>query len=64
MRLHDKMSCIVEELRIQTDPAILTICTTPYNMKDDQNAMEMNEKVWNLNAIIRQIKQRSVLPDM
>ena len=62
MRLHDKMSCILEELRIQMDPAILTICTTPYNMKADQHAMEINEKVRNLNQIIRQIHQRSFLP--
>ena len=54
MRLHDKMSCILEELRIQMDPAILTICTIPYNMKADQHAMEMIEKVRNLNEIIRQ----------
>ena len=62
MRLHDKMSCILEELRIQMDPAILTVCTIPYNMKDDQHAMEMNTKVRNLNEVIRQIHQRSVLP--
>ena len=62
MRLHDKMSCILEELRIQMDPATLTACTTPYNMKADQHAMEMNEKVRDLNEIIRQIHQRSVLP--
>ena len=31
-RLHDKMSCILEELPIQTDPAILTVCTIPYNI--------------------------------
>ena len=43
-RLHDKMSCILEELRIQMDPAILTVCTIPYNMKADQHAMEMNTK--------------------
>ena len=61
-RLHDKMSCILEELRIQMDPAILTVCTIPYNMKADQHAMEMNTKVRNLNKIIRQIHQRSVLP--
>ena len=61
-RLHDKMSCILEELRIQMDPAILTLCTTPYNMKADQLAMEMSTKVRNLNEIIRQIHQRSVLP--
>ena len=62
MRLHDKISCILEELRNQMDPAILTFCTIPYNMKADQHAMEMNEKVRNLNEIIRQIQQRSVLP--
>ena len=44
------------------DPAILTICTTPFNMKADQHAMEMKEKVQNLNKIFRQIHQRSVLP--
>ena len=62
MRLHNKMSCILEELRIQMDPAILTVCTNPYNMKADQHAMEMNDKVRNLNEIIRQMHQRSVLP--
>ena len=61
-RLHDKMSCILEELRIQMDPAIPTVCTIPYNMKADQNAMEMNTKMRNLNEIIRQINRRSVLP--
>ena len=62
MKLHDKMSCILEELRIQMDPAILTVCTIPYNMKPDQHAIDMNTKVRNLNEIIRQIHQRSVLP--
>ena len=60
--LHDKTSCILEELRIQMDPAILTVCAIPYNMKADQHAMEMNTKVRNLNEIIRQIHQRSILP--
>ena len=62
MRLREKMSCILEELRIQMDRAKLTICTDLYNMKTDQRAMEMNEKVRNINEIIRQIQQRSVLP--
>ena len=62
MRLHEKMSCILEEFRIYLDPVILTICTIPYNMKSDQHAMEMNEKLRNINKIIRQIQQRSVLP--
>ena len=61
MRLHDKMSCILEELRIQMDPAILTVCTIPYNMMADQHAMEMNEKVRVLNGIIKHIHKRSVL---
>ena len=62
MRLHDEMSCILEELRIQMDPAILTVCTIPYNMIADQHAMEMNAKVRVLNEIIKQIHQRSVFP--
>ena len=62
MRLQEKMSCILEELRIYLDRAILTICTVPYNMMADQKAREMNDRVRNLNEIIRQIQQRSVLP--
>ena len=62
MRLHDKMSCILEELRIEMDPVLLTVCIVPYNMKADQNATEMNAKVRYLNEVIRQIRQRSVLP--
>ena len=62
MRLHEKMSCNLEELRIYLDPAILAICTVPYNMKADQHAKEMNEKGRNINEVIRQIQQRSVLP--
>ena len=55
MRLHEKISCFLEELRNYLDPAILTICTVPYNMKADQHAREMNEKVRNINEVIRQI---------
>ena len=61
MRLHEKMSCILEELRIYLDPAILTICTVPSIMKGNQHARKLNEKVQNINEIIRQIQQRSVL---
>ena len=60
MRLHDKLSCILEELWIRMDPAVLTVCTVPYNKKFDQYAMEMNTKVRNLNEVIRQIHQKSV----
>ena len=62
VRLHEKMSCILKELRIYLDPAILTICTVPCNMKADQHAREMNEKVRNINEVIIQIQLRSVLP--
>ena len=61
-RLHDKMSCLLEELRIQMDPILLTVCTVPYNMMFDQHALEMNEKVRNLNKVIREIHRKSVLP--
>ena len=61
-RLQDKVSCTLEELRIYLEPTILTICTVPYNMMADQIAREMNERVGNINEIIRQIQQRSVLP--
>ena len=62
LRLQEKMSCILEELRIYRDPAILTICSVPYNMMVDQNAREMNDRVRNLNEIVRQNQQRTVLP--
>ena len=61
-RLHDKMSCLLEELRIQMDPILLTVCTVPYNMMFDQHALEMNEKVRNLIKVIRDIHRKSVLP--
>ena len=61
MRLHEKLSCNLEKLRIYLDPAILTICTVPYILKVDQHAREMNDKVRNIKEIIRQIQQRSVL---
>ena len=62
MRLQDKVCCILEELRMYLEPAVLIICTVPYNMMADQNAREMNERVRNIIEIIRQIQQRSVLP--
>ena len=62
IRLQDKVSCILEELRIYLKPAVRTICTVPYNMMADQNAREMNERVQNINEIIRQSQPRSVLP--
>ena len=62
MNLRDKVSCSLEELRVYFDPTVLTICTVPYNMMEDQNAMSMIERVRHINEIIRQIQKRSVLP--
>ena len=62
MRLQDKLSCILEKLRIHLDPTVLTTCRVLYNMMADKNAMNMNEKVRHMNDIIRQIQKGSVLP--
>ena len=62
MRLQEKMSCSLDELRVYLDPTVLTICRVPYNMMADQNAMSTNERVSHINGIIRQVQQRSVLP--
>ena len=62
MRLQDKVSCLLEELRIYLDPTVRTICTVPYNMMADQNAMNMNERVRHFNDIIRQMRKRRFLP--
>ena len=43
MRLHDKVSRILEELRVQMELRVLTVCTTPYNMKADQHERESAE---------------------
>ena len=61
MRMQDKVSCMLEELRIYLDPTVLTICTVPYNMMPDHNSMNMNERVRHINDIIRQEQKRSVL---
>ena len=52
----------MRSLKFYLEPAILIICTVPYNMMADQNAREMIERVRNTNEIIRQIQQRRVLP--
>ena len=61
-RLSDKINCLLEELRIQMDPILLTICTVPYNMMFDQHSLEMNQRVRSLNKAIREIHRNSVLP--
>ena len=61
-RLQDKVSCILEELKVHLEPAVLTICTVPYNMMADQNAREMNKRVRNINEIIRIIQQKKCCP--
>ena len=55
-KLQDKVSCILEELRVYFDPEVLTICTSLYNVIADQDAMSMNERVRHINEISRQIQ--------
>ena len=62
MRLHETMSCIFDELRIYLDPAILSICTVPYNKEADQHARKMNDNVRNINEVIKQIQQYLIGP--
>ena len=62
VRLQDKMSCILEDLIIYLEQTTLNICNVPYNMMAGQSASELNERVRNINGIIRQIQQRSALP--
>ena len=52
VRLSEKASCILDEVRDYLDPTVLTICTVPYNMMQDRNAMNMNERVRHINYII------------
>ena len=61
-RLQDKVCCILEELRNYLEPAILTICTVTYQLRADHSAREVNERVRNINEIIRQVQQRNVVP--
>ena len=64
MRLQDNVNFLLEELRVYFDPAVLTICTVPYNMLADQNGMSIDERVRHINVSIRQTQKRSVDPMM
>ena len=56
------MSGLLQEVRIYFDPTIPTICTVPYNMTQDEKAMNMNERVRHINVVIRDIRGKSILP--
>ena len=49
--LQDKVSCFLEELKSYLDPTVLTICMVPCNMIQDQNVMNMNERVRHIKDI-------------
>ena len=62
VRLPEKVSLILEELRICLDPTVLTIFMVPYKMMQDQNALNMNERVCHIIDIIREEQKKSILP--
>ena len=58
LRSQEKVSCIIEELRIFLDPTVLTFCTVSYDIMPNQNAMSMSERVDHINDIIRQVQKK------
>ena len=62
MRLPEKLSYLLQEVGIYLDPTVLTICTVPYNMMEDENGMNMKERVRHFNEVIREAQKKSVLP--
>ena len=62
MRLPEKLSYLLQEVGIYLDPTVLTICTVPYNMMQDENGMNMKERVRHFNEVIREAQKKSVLP--
>ena len=62
VRLPEKVGCILEEGRIYLDLTVLTICTVPYKMMQDRNALNVNERVRHIKDIIHQEQKKSILP--
>ena len=62
MRLPEKVSCLLQEVRIYLDPTILTIFTIPYSLMQDEIGMNLNERLRQINAVTREIQMNSILP--
>ena len=62
VRLPEKVGCILEEGRIFLDLTVLRICTVPYKMMQDRNALNVNERVRHIKDIIHQEQKKSILP--
>ena len=62
MKLPEKVSCFLAEIRIYLDLTVLTILTVPYNMRQDENSMNMNERVRHIIDILREAQNKSILP--
>ena len=62
VRLPEKVSFILEEKRTCLDPTVLTIFMVPYKMMQDQNALNMNERVCHIIDIKREEQKKSILP--
>ena len=59
MRLPEKKS-LLQEARISLDPTMLTICTVPYNMMQDENGIYMSQRVRQINEVIREVQMNRV----
>ena len=64
MKLSVKVGCVLEEVRNYLDRTVLTVCTVPYNMMQDENTMNMNEKMRHINEVIRilELQKKSIIP--
>ena len=60
--LPEKMSCLLQEARNYLDPKILTICTVPNNMMQDENATNLNKRVRHINDVIQEAQEKIILP--
>ena len=62
LMLPETVSCILRKAMIYLDPTILTICTMPFNVMNDENELIINERVRRINGIIGEIQRSSILP--
>ena len=60
-QLLDKVSCLMQELRIYLDPTVLTICTVPYMMLLNDNELSMNVGKRHVKVIF-EAQRNNILP--
>ena len=60
-QLPKRVSCLLHESRIYLDPTILPICTASNKIMQDDNGLNMNERVLHVNGIMHDIKRSCIL---